>query len=130
MPVTTKASAGATEIRPFTIEIPEAELEALGARVAATRLPEKETVTDQSQGVQLATIQELAHYWATDYDWRNVEAKLNALPQFMTEIDGLDIHFIQVKSRHETAYQIITTHACPCSGDRMLNALGPRSTTT
>src|SRR5258705_8824822 len=125
MPVKTKASAGATEIRPFTIEIPEAELEALGARVAATRLPEKETVADQSQGVQLATIQELAHYWATDYDWRNVEAKLNALPQFMTEIDGLDIHFIHVRSKYENALPMIVTHGWPGSIIEQMKIIGP-----
>ena len=87
-------------VRPFTIETSETELEALRARIAATRWPSKELVADRSQGVQLATIQELARYWATDYDWRKCEAKLNALPQFTTEIDGVDIHFIHVKSPH------------------------------
>src|SRR5688572_20533729 len=101
MAVTTAKSAGGTVIRPFTIEIPEADLDDLRARIAASRLPEKETVADASQGVQLATIQELARYWSTDYDFRRVEARLNALPQFVTEIDGLDIHFIHVESRHE-----------------------------
>ena len=98
MSVTTENSA----IRPFTVEISGAELQALRQRVAATRWPDKETVPDHSQGVQLATIQELARYWAADYDWRSCEAKLNALPHFKTEIDGLDIHFIHVRSDHET----------------------------
>jgi pimeloyl-ACP methyl ester carboxylesterase len=118
-------SAGAAEIRPFAIEIPEAELEALRARIAATRWPEKETVGDQSQGVQLATIQALARYWATDYDFRRVEARLNALPQFMTEIDGLDIHFIHVRSPHENALPLIITHGWPGSVVEMLNVVGP-----
>jgi hypothetical protein len=92
-----------TEIRPFTVDIPEKQLDDLRRRVAATRLPSKELVEDRSQGVQLATIQELATYWGTEYDWRKVEARLNALPQFTTEIDGVDIHFIHVKSEHENA---------------------------
>src|SRR5262249_11699212 len=106
---------GVTGIRPFTVEIPEAELEALRARIVATRWPEKETVADQSQGVQSATIQKLARYWASDYDWRKCEAWLNALPQFMTEIDGLDIHFIHVRSKHEDALPLIVTHGWPGS---------------
>jgi len=125
MPVTKEKSAGDRGIRPFKVEIPEAELEALRARIANTRLPEKETVADQSQGVQLETIRELARYWASDYDWRKVEAKLNALPQFMTEIDGLDIHFIHVKSRHENALPLIVTHGWPGSVIEMLNVVGP-----
>ena len=88
-------------IRPFHVSIPEEALVDLRRRIAATRWPEKETVADQSQGVQLATIQKLARYWATEYDWRKMEARLNALPQFITEIDGLDIHFIHVRSKHE-----------------------------
>jgi pimeloyl-ACP methyl ester carboxylesterase len=124
MSATTGASA-ANGIRPFTVEIPEAELEALRARIAATRWPENETVADQSQGVQSATMQDLARYWASDYDWRKCEAKLNALPQFMTEIDGLDIHFIHVKSRHENALPLIITHGWPGSVIEMLNAVGP-----
>src|SRR5215469_9374080 len=83
------------------------------ARIAATRFPDKETVEDQSQGTQLATIQALARYWATEHDWRKCEAKLNALPQFITEIDGLDIHFIHVRSKHESALPLIVTHGCP-----------------
>src|SRR3954467_3174777 len=93
----------ATEIRPFHVDIPEEELAEMRRRIAATRWPSKELVANRSQGVQLATIQALAGYWATDYDWRKAEAKLNALPQFTTEIDGADIHFIHVKSQHENA---------------------------
>jgi hypothetical protein len=108
----TEKSAGAT-IRPFHVNVPEAELTELRRRINAAKWPERETVTDQSQGVQLATIQKLARYWATDYDWRKVEAKLNAVPQFMTEIDGLDIHFIHVRSKHENALPPIVTHGWP-----------------
>src|SRR5690348_8331471 len=97
-------------IRPFHVNIPEAELTDLRRRIVATRFPERETVTDFSQGVQLAFIQALAQYWATEYDWRKVEARLNALPQFITEIDGLDIHFIHVRSKHENALPLIVTH--------------------
>src|SRR5215207_5786366 len=97
----------ATEIRPFQIDIPEEELADLRRRIEATRLPSKELVEDRSQGVQLATIQELVKYWATEYDWRKAEAKLNAFPQFTTEIDGVDIHFIHVKSDHEDALPLI-----------------------
>src|SRR3712207_2649665 len=104
-----------TPIRPFRIDVPEEELVDLRRRIADTQWPEKETVTDQSQGVQLATMQELARYWATDYDWRKVEAKLKDLPQFMTEIDGLDIHFIHVRSKHEDALPLIVTHGWPGS---------------
>src|SRR3954468_11762574 len=94
-------TAGATSIRPFTVEIPGADIEDLRARIAATRFPEKETVDDHSQGVQLTTIKALARYWLEQYDWRKCEARLNALPQFITEIDGLDIHFVHVRSQHE-----------------------------
>src|SRR6202020_142576 len=94
-------------IRPFRVDVPESELVELRRRIAATRLPTNELVTDRSQGVQLATIQELARYWATDYDWRKCEAKLNALPPVRTEIDGVDVHFIHVKSRHEGALPLI-----------------------
>ncbi len=110
MPNAAEGSPGATAIRPFTVEIPQAEIEALRARIGAARLPSRELVDDRSQGVQLATIQELARYWATDYDWRACEARLNALPMFRTEIDGADIHFIHVKSRHENALPLIMTH--------------------
>lgn len=99
-------------IRPFRVDIPEAALVDLRRRVVATQWPEQETVADESQGVQLAVIQKLARYWATEYDWRKCEAKLNALPQFITEIDGLDIHFIHVRSKHENALPMIVTHGC------------------
>ena len=105
----------AIEIRPFHVDIPEEALDDLRRRIAATHWPEKETVADQSQGVPLATIQKLARYWATDYDWRKCEAKLNALPQFITEIDGLDIHFIHVRSQHEDALPLIVNHGWPGS---------------
>ena len=108
-------SADATEIRPFTIEFPEADLDDLRARIAATRWPEKEGVDDASQGVQLATIQAVARYWHDEYDWRKCEARLNALPQFVTEIDGLDIHFIHVRSKHEDALPLVVCHGWPGS---------------
>jgi pimeloyl-ACP methyl ester carboxylesterase len=112
-------------IRPFQVHIPEAQLLDLRQRIAATRWPEKETVTDESQGVQLATIQALARYWATDYDWRKCEAKLNALPQFTTQIDGLDIHFIHVRSRYPNALPMILTHGWPGSVLELLKVIGP-----
>ena len=119
-------TTGATAIRPFTIpEVPEAELAALRVRIAATRWPDRETVTDYSQGVPLAMIQELARHWATDYDWRRCEATLNALPHFITEIDGLDIHFIHVRSRHEDALPLIVTHGWPGSIIEQLKIIGP-----
>ena len=109
-------SSGTTAVRPFAIpKIPEAELEALRARIAATRWPDEETVADNSQGVPLAMVQDLASYWATEYDWRRCEATLNALPHFMTEIDGLDIHFIHVRSGHDDALPLIVTHGWPGS---------------
>src|SRR6266581_5616689 len=108
-------AADKTAIRPFRVNVPEAELTELRRRINATQWPERETVADASQGVQLATTQALARYWATDYDWRTCEAKLNALPQFMTEIDGLDIHFIHVRSKHEHALPLIVTHGWPGS---------------
>jgi hypothetical protein len=110
-----QTSSDPTAIRPFEVSFPEAELSELRRRVLATRWPERETVTDDSQGVPLATIQELARYWGTDYDWSKCEAKLNALPQFLTEIDGLDIHFIHVRSQHENALPLIITHGWPGS---------------
>ena len=113
------------EVRHFRISFPEEALVDLRRRIAATRWPDKETVTDQSQGVQLATIKELAHYWATDYDWRKVEAKLNALPNFITEIDGLDIHFIHVRSKHENALPLIVTHGWPGSIIEQLKIIDP-----
>src|SRR5712671_14603 len=115
----TSASADAT-VRPFRIEIPERELEELRRRIHATRWPTKELVADRSQGVQLAAMQELARYWTTEYDWRRCEARLNALPQFKTEIDGLNIHFIHIKSRHEKALPLIITHGWPGSVIEML----------
>jgi pimeloyl-ACP methyl ester carboxylesterase len=115
----------ATEIRPFHVDIAEEELVDLRRRIAATRWPEKEPVDDQSQGVQLATIQALARYWETDYDFRRLEERLNALPQFITEIDGLDIHFIHVRSPHENALPLIITHGWPGSVVEMLKVVGP-----
>jgi pimeloyl-ACP methyl ester carboxylesterase len=112
-------------IRPFTVNVPQAKLDELRRRITATQWPEKETVADQSQGVQLATMRELARYWATDYDWRNVEKKLNALPQFITEIDGLDIHFIHVRSKHENALPLIVTHGWPGSIIEQLKIIDP-----
>ena len=113
------------EIRPFHVDVPEAELTDLRRRIAATRWPEKETVADQSQGVPLAMTQDLARYWATDYDWRKCEEKLNALPQFMTEIDGLDIHFIHVRSGHGDALPLVVNHGWPGSIIEQLKIIGP-----
>jgi pimeloyl-ACP methyl ester carboxylesterase len=125
MSVTTEASAGAAGIRPFRVETPDAELEALRGRIAATRWPNKELVADRSQGVQSTTIHKLADYWASDYDWRKAEAKLNALPQFKTEIDGVEIHFIHAKSPHENALPLIMTHGWPGSIVELLETVGP-----
>jgi pimeloyl-ACP methyl ester carboxylesterase len=119
----TSTVEAANEIRPFNVDIPEEELDDLRRRIAQTRWPEKETVADQTQGVPLATVQALARYWATDYDMRRVETRLNAVPQFMTEIDGLDIHFIHVRSRHENALPIILTHGWPGSVIEMLGVV-------
>ena len=113
------------EIRPFHVDIPDEALDDLRRRIAATRWPERETVTDESQGVQLATMQQLVRYWGSEYDFRRFEARLNALPQFITEIDGLDIHFIHVKSPHENALPLIITHGWPGSVIEMLNVVGP-----
>jgi pimeloyl-ACP methyl ester carboxylesterase len=118
-------SVTATDIRPFRIEVPEEQLAELRRRLAATRWPSRELVADRSQGVQLATIQALARYWATDHDWRACEARLNALPQFTTEIDGVDIHFIHVKSPHENALPLIMTHGWPGSVIELLEVVGP-----
>jgi Epoxide hydrolase N terminus len=123
--VTTETPAGATEIRPFHVDVPDEALDDLRRRIAATRWPEKETVADDTQGVQLATMEELVRYWGTEYDFRRFEARLNALPQFITEIDGLDIHFIHVKSPHENALPLIITHGWPGSVIEMLNVIGP-----
>ena len=114
-----------TEIRPFRVDMPGEAIADLRRRIAATRWPAKELVADRSQGVQLATIQELARYWTTDYDWRACEARLNALPQFTTEIDGVDIYFIHVKSRHAGALPLIITHGWPGSVIELLEVIGP-----
>jgi pimeloyl-ACP methyl ester carboxylesterase len=124
MSATTEQS-GATAIRPFHVDIPDEALDDLRRRIAATRWPSKELVTDRSQGVQLATIQELARYWASGYDWRACEVRLNAFPQFTTEIDGVEIHFLHVKSRHENALALIMTHGWPGSVIELLETVGP-----
>jgi len=117
MPAALRAAPAGDAIRPFRVNVPHPDLDDLRRRVLATRWPAKETVADQSQGVQLAKLQRLVRYWGTDYDWRKGEAKLNALPMFVTEIDGLDIQFIHVRSRHENAMPLIMSHGWP----------GPRS---
>ena len=114
-----------TEIRPFHVDIPGERLDDLRRRIEATRWPSKELVEDRSQGVQLATLQELARYWTTEYDWRKAEARLNALPQFTTEIDGMEIHFIHVRSPHEEALPLIMTHGWPGSVMELLETVGP-----
>ena len=114
-----------TDIRTFRIDIADEQIDDLRRRIEATQWPEKETVADDSQGVPLETMQKLARHWATDYDWRKAEAKLNALPQFTTVIDGVDIHFIHVKSRHENALPLIMTHGWPGSVVEMLDSVGP-----
>jgi pimeloyl-ACP methyl ester carboxylesterase len=114
-----------TEIRPFRVDMPDEAIADLRRRIAATRWSSRELVDDRSQGVQLATIQELARYWAADYDWRACEARLNALPQFKTEIDGVDIHLIHVRSQHENALPLIMTHGWPGSVIELLEAVGP-----
>ena len=123
--------AEATAIRPFqTVSVPESQLEDLRRRIRATQWPDKETVTDASQGVQLATMQALARYWATEYDWRKIEARMNALPQFITEIDGVDIHFIHVRSKHEGALPLIVTHGWPGSIIEQMNIIEPLTNPT
>src|SRR3981081_2356085 len=112
-------------IRPFHVSFPESELTELHKRINATKWPERETVTDASQGVQLATIQELARYWASEYDWRACGGRLNALPRFVTEIDGADIPFIHVRSRHESALPLVMTHGWPGSVIELLETVGP-----
>jgi pimeloyl-ACP methyl ester carboxylesterase len=119
------ATADDNSIRPFHVDIPEEALVDLRNRLAATRLPERETVDDNSQGVPLATVQKLARYWANEYDWRKVEAKLNAYPNFITEIDDLDIHFIHVRSKHENAFPVIVTHGWPGSIIEQLKIIDP-----
>jgi pimeloyl-ACP methyl ester carboxylesterase len=122
--------AEATAIRPFSVNVPETELAELRRRIKATRFPEKETVNDFSQGVPLATVQKLAYYWATEYDWRKVEARLNAVPNFITEIDGLDIHFIHVRSKHPNALPLIVTHGWPGSIIEQLKIVDPLTNPT
>jgi pimeloyl-ACP methyl ester carboxylesterase len=125
MSVMTKEPVEVTAIRPFRIEIGDAELDDLRARIAATRWPEKETVDDASQGVPLALMQNLARYWASEYDWRTCEARLNAVPNYITEIDGLDIHFIHVRSEHEDALPLVVCHGWPGSIVEQLKLIGP-----
>ena len=125
MAITTEKTSVSTAVRPFRVDFPEEAIADLRQRIEATRWPEKETVEDSSQGVQLKTMEELARYWDNDYDFGRVEERLNALPQFMTEIDGLDIHFIHVKSNHEGALPLIITHGWPGSVIELLNLVGP-----
>jgi pimeloyl-ACP methyl ester carboxylesterase len=120
-----KSAADATAIRSFKVSVPQAQLDDLRRRLVAARFPEKELVADRSQGVQLATMRELARYWSSEYDWRRCEARLNAFPQFISEIDGVDIHFIHVKSRHENALPLIMTHGWPGSVLELLDTIGP-----
>src|SRR5258705_2532507 len=123
-------TAGDTTIRPFKVQVPQAALDDLHRRVAATRWPDKETVADQSQGAQLAKLQELVRYWGSGYDWSKTEAKLNALPQFITTIEGVDIHFIHVRSRHPNALAVISTHVWPGSVIEQLKIIGPLTAPT
>ncbi|MBV9168565.1 MAG: epoxide hydrolase N-terminal domain-containing protein, partial [Chloroflexi bacterium] len=115
----------ADAVNPFQVNVSDDDLADLGRRIAAVRWPTRELVADRSQGVQLATIQELAHYWTADYDWRTFEASLNALPQFKTAIDGVDVHFIHVKSPHANALPVIITHGWPGSVVELLGIIGP-----
>src|SRR3954453_7499056 len=112
-------------VREFEVGFDESEITEMGRRISATRWPERETVDDHSQGVPLATMHELARYWATEYDWRKCEARLNALPQFMTDIDGLDIHFFHVRSRHEDALPLVVCHGWPGSPVEQLKLISP-----
>jgi len=130
IPMQAQAATAGDAIRPFRVTIPGEQLVDLRRRIAATRWPERETVADDSQGVPLAMIQELAHYWQADYDWRKCEAKLHALPQFITEIDGLDIHFIHVRSKHENALPLIVTHGWPGSVIEQLKIIDPLTNPT
>src|SRR4029453_15631741 len=118
-------SVRGTSVRPFRVEVPQEAVDDLRRRIEATRWPSKELVADRSQGVQLATMQELARYWTSDYDFRRLETRLNALPQFMTEIDGVDIHFIHVMSQHENALPLLITHGWPGSVIELLDVVGP-----
>lgn len=130
MALTVETPAGATELRPFRIDVPETDLEDLRARILATRWPEKETVDDLTQGTPLATIQALARYWATEYDWRKCEAQFNAQPQFITEIDGLDIHFLHIRSKHEDALPLLVCHGWPGSIVEQLKIIEPLTNPT
>ena len=130
IPEGSQAMNDPTAIRPFRVSVPEADLVELRRRINATRWPKRETVTDDSQGVPQATIQQLAQYWGSEYDWRKCEAKLNALPQFLTAIDGLDIHFIHVRSRHENALPVIVTHGWPGSIIEQLKIIDPLTNPT
>ena len=130
LPASLRATTEGDAIRPFTVNFPEADLIDLRRRVKATRWPDRETVKDPSQGAQLATMQALARYWATEHDWRRIEAKLNALPQFITEIDGLDIHFIHVRSKHENALPMMVTHGWPGSIIEQLKIIDPLTNPT
>jgi pimeloyl-ACP methyl ester carboxylesterase len=130
LPGALEASTGDDSVRPFTVNIPQEELDELHRRIAAVRLPEKETVADFSQGVPLATVQKLARYWGTEYDWRKVEARLNSWPNFITEIDGLDIQFIHVRSKHENALPLIVTHGWPGSIIEQLKLIEPLTNPT
>ena len=123
-------AVGKGAIRPFRVSFSDAELADMGKRITATRWPEREPVADATQGVQLATIQKLARYWATEHDWRKCEARLNALPHFITEIDGLDIHFIHVRSKHENALPLIVTHGWPGSIIEQLKIVDPLTNPT
>jgi pimeloyl-ACP methyl ester carboxylesterase len=125
LPAAARAAAEDGAIRPFRVNVPEKQLADLRRRINATRWPDKETVGDRSQGPQLANLQEIVRYWGTDYDWRKAEAKLNALPQFMTTIDGVDIHFVHVRSRHPNALPVIITHGWPGSVFEQLKVIGP-----
>src|SRR5262245_11794857 len=126
----TDQTSDTTAIRPFRFEASEAELAELRRRIVATRFPEKEAVADDTQGVQLDTIQKLTRYWATEHDWRKVEARMNAYPHFITEIDGLDIHFIHVRSKHEDALPLIVTHGWPGSIIEQLKIVEPLTNPT
>src|SRR4030095_1292767 len=122
---TTAATDTGTAIRPFRVNVPDADLADLRRRLLATRWPDKETVSERPQGVQLEKLQALVHYWDTGYDWRKVEAKMNGLPQFVTNIDGVDIHFIHVRSLHPNALPVIVTHGWPGSVIEQLKIIGP-----
>src|SRR6202521_1355672 len=127
---TQRGSEQVDAIRPFQVNVPEADLTDLHRRIQATKFPERETVPDATQGVQLATVQALARYWSTEYDWRKCQARLNALPQFITEIDGLDIHFIHVRSKHDNALPLIVTHGWPGSITEQMKIIDPLTNPT